>query len=170
MVDESSRRRSVQSTRTKSLFTKLAMSVHCSATFCATGALGGKPIGRVRVNFFNKLLLRNKLEAAYGISIILTEHLDKSLDRPPTAGEFLDPLAAGRGFRTSRGQPDRSRSARLAIKDFLQGRLLHVHPPPSCADHQLFHSSTVETEKDQVKLERRLKMVETKMLQVKNVI
>ena len=93
--------------------------------------------------------------------------MDKSLDRPPTAGEFLDPLAAGRGFRTSRGQPDRSRSARLAIKDFLQGRLLHVHPPPSCADHQLFHSSTVETEKDQVKLERRLKMVETKMLQVK---
>ena len=116
------------------------------------------------------MYLRNKLEAAYGISIILTEHLDKSLDRPPTAGEFLDPLAAGRGFRTSRGQPDRSRSARLAIKDFLQGRLLHVHPPPSCADHQLFHSSTVETEKDQVKLERRLKMVETKMLQVKNVI
>ena len=108
------------------------------------------------------MYLRNKLEAAYGISIILTEHLDKSLDRPPTAGEFLDPLAAGRGFRTSRGQPDRSRSARLAIKDFLQGRLLHVHPPPSCADHQLFHSSTVETEKDQVKLERRLKMVETK--------
>ena len=50
MVDESSRRRSVQSTRTKSLFTKLAISIHCSATFCATGAWGGKPIGRVRVN------------------------------------------------------------------------------------------------------------------------
>ena len=49
MVDESSRRRSVQSTRTKSFFTKLAMSVHCSATFFATGALGGKAIGRVRV-------------------------------------------------------------------------------------------------------------------------
>ena len=51
MADESSRRRSVQSTRSKSLFTKLAMSVHSSAFFCATGVWGGKPIGRVRVKF-----------------------------------------------------------------------------------------------------------------------
>ena len=50
VADESSRRRSAQSTRTKSLFTKLAMSVHSSALLCATGAWGGKPIGRVRVN------------------------------------------------------------------------------------------------------------------------
>ena len=42
---------SVQSARTKSLLTKLAMSVHSSATFCATGAWGDKPIGRVRVKW-----------------------------------------------------------------------------------------------------------------------
>ena len=51
VADESSRRRSAQSTRTKSLFTKLAMSVHSSALLCATGAWGVTPIGRVRVNF-----------------------------------------------------------------------------------------------------------------------
>ena len=106
------------------------------------------------------------MEAAYGIAIIFTENLDSSLDRAPSAGEFLDPMAAGRGFRTSRGQPDRSRAARLAIKDFLNGRLLFVHPPPTCEDHEDFHSTTIETEKDNAKLERRLKMVETKMLQV----
>ena len=44
VVNESSRRRAVQSTRTKSLFTQLAMSVHCSATFFATGAWGVKEI------------------------------------------------------------------------------------------------------------------------------
>ena len=55
----SSRRRSVQSMRTKSLFTKLAMSVHCSATFCATGAWGGKPIGRVRVNVASSKMLHH---------------------------------------------------------------------------------------------------------------
>lgn len=110
------------------------------------------------------------MEATYGVSILLSENLTPGIvndpDRQPTAGEFLDPMAAGRGFRTSRGQPDRSRSARLSIKDFLQGRLLYVHPPPDCLDHDAFHASTIETEKDVEKLERRMKMVETKFLQV----
>ena len=33
------------------IFAELAMSQRWSAIFCATSALGGKPIGRVRVNF-----------------------------------------------------------------------------------------------------------------------
>ena len=32
------------------------MSQRCSALFCATGALGGKPIGRVRVKHFKQWL------------------------------------------------------------------------------------------------------------------
>ena len=35
-------------------FAKLAMSQRWSAIFCATGAWGGKPIGRVRVNIILK--------------------------------------------------------------------------------------------------------------------
>ena len=112
------------------------------------------------------LIFRNKLEAAYGIAIIQLEKIGENIERLPTAGEFLLPMAAGRGFRTSRGQPDRSRAARLAIKDFLNGRLLFVHPPPTCQDEEYFKEMTIETEKDAEKLEKRLKMVETKMLQV----
>ena len=116
------------------------------------------------------MFFRHKLEATYGIAILNSESIGEDIsytaNRSPTAGEFLDPMAAGRGFRTSRGQPDRSRAARLSIKDFLQGRLLFVHPPPTCSDHEEFHLTTIETEKDCAKLERRLKMVENKMLQV----
>lgn len=71
------------------------------------------------------------MELGYGIHIMLFEDLmDTDPDRAPTAGEFLDPMAAARGFRTTHGQPDRSRAARLAIKDFISGKLLHVHEPP----------------------------------------
>jgi len=81
----------------------------------------------------------------------------------------LDPFAAGRGFRTARGQPDRSRGARLSIKDFINGKLLFVHPPPSCDDHQMFKELTIETEKDLIKLQKRMIMVEKKMLEGKSI-
>ena len=86
-------------------------------------------------------------------------------DRAPTGGEFLDPFAAARGFRTARGQPDRSRGARMSIKDFINGKLLYVNPPPSYTDHQGFKDLTTETEKDLAKLQRRLIMVEKKMIE-----
>ena len=62
--------------------------------------------------------------------MLFEDLMDTNPDRAPTAGEFLDPMAAARGFRTTHGQPDRSRAARLAIKDFISGKLLHVHEPP----------------------------------------
>ena len=45
----------------KPYFIKLAMSVHCSAIFCATGAGGAKPIGRVRVNIIVEIRPFTKL-------------------------------------------------------------------------------------------------------------
>lgn len=36
-----------------------------------------------------------------------------------------------RGFMTARGQPDQSRSARYVLKDYVTGRLLFSHAPPS---------------------------------------
>ncbi|CBY20423.1 unnamed protein product [Oikopleura dioica] len=112
-----------------------------------------------------QLIEKRKLELGYGIHIMLFEDLmDTNPDRAPTAGEFLDPMAAARGFRTTHGQPDRSRAARLAIKDFISGKLLHVHEPPGYKNKQEFQESTLETEKDLAKLERRIRIVETKML------
>ena len=110
--------------------------------------------------------------------MLFEDLMDTNPDRAPTAGEFLDPMAAARGFRTTHGQPDRSRAARLAIKDFISGKLLHVHAPPGFEKKQglvlqfckffifflEFQESTLETEKDLAKLERRIRIVETKML------
>ena len=108
-----------------------------------------------------------QLEATYGIAI-QPPLPGEPEDRAPNGGEFLDPLAAARGFRTARGQPDRSRSARLAIKDFINGKLLYVNPPPvENIDKRAFMKLTIETEKDEAKLQRRLMLVEKKMLEVR---
>merc|ERR1712131_337924 len=116
------------------------------------------------VELLTQMIPREKLEAAYGIAIQKPGPGDDP-DRPPNAGEFLDPFAAGRGFRTARGQPDRSRGARLAIKDSINGKLLYVDPPPGFEDKESFKKMTIETEKDLEKLERRLKLVEKKMFE-----
>ena len=52
-------------------------------------------------------------------------------DRPPTAAELLQSFADVRGFVTGRGIPDEARAARIVLKDFVSGRLLHCVPPPS---------------------------------------
>jgi len=117
------------------------------------------------VELMTQLIPRNKLEASYGIAIQLPMP-GEPVDRAPTGGELLDPLAAARGFRTARGQPDRSRSARLSIKDFVNGKLLYVNPPPlDDIDKEAFREWTIETEKDEAKLARRLMLVEKKMLE-----
>lgn len=39
---------------------------------------------------------------------------------------------------TARGQPDQSRSARYVLKDYVNGKLLYCHAPPSCKQEE-FH-------------------------------
>ena len=82
VADESSRRRSVQSTRTKSLFTKLAMSVHSSAFFCATGVWGGKPIGHVRVKIKARIFTIFTNFCKIFFSHFSTQNLPTRLDHP----------------------------------------------------------------------------------------
>lgn len=52
---------------------------------------------------------------------------------------FLYRNADNRGFMTSRGQPDQSRSARLVLKDYVNGRLLYCHAPPGYKQEK-FHT------------------------------
>jgi large subunit GTPase 1 len=50
----------------------------------------------------------------------------------PTAEEVLRAYATARGFSTQGlGQPDESRAARFVLKDYVKGKLLFCHPPPS---------------------------------------
>ena len=71
------------------------------------------------------------LEAIYGIKI-RTRPLEEGGTGVPTAEELLAAYARARGFQTQGlGQPDGSRAARYVLKDYVKGKLLFCHPPPS---------------------------------------
>ena len=71
------------------------------------------------------------LEAVYGIQI-QTRPLEEGGTGTPTAEELLVAYAIARGFaKTGKGQPDESRAARYVLKDYVNGKLLFVHPPPN---------------------------------------
>lgn len=70
-------------------------------------------------------------EALYGVKVH-TRPLEEGGTGIPTAEEILVAYAAARGFATTgQGQPDESRAARYILKDYVSGKLLFCHPPPS---------------------------------------
>ena len=71
------------------------------------------------------------MEALYGMKII-TRPLEEGGTGVPTGEEVLRAYAKARGFFTQGlGQPDESRAARTVFKDYVKGKLLFCHPPPS---------------------------------------
>lgn len=71
------------------------------------------------------------IEALYGIKVHLRP-LEEGGTGFPTAEELLFAYAKARGFtRSGAGQPDESRAARYILKDYVNGKLLFCHPPPS---------------------------------------
>ncbi|KAI9727766.1 MAG: hypothetical protein M1834_008005 [Cirrosporium novae-zelandiae] len=71
------------------------------------------------------------LEAVYGIKIQIRPE-EEGGTGVPTAEELLIAYAKARGFSTSGlGQPDASRAARYILKDYVNGKLLFCHSPPS---------------------------------------
>ncbi|KAF2719886.1 putative ribosome biogenesis GTPase Lsg1 [Polychaeton citri CBS 116435] len=71
------------------------------------------------------------LEAVYGTPI-RTRAIEEGGTGVPTGEELLRAHARARGFfTTGKGTPDESRAARLVLKDYVKGKLLYVHPPPS---------------------------------------
>ncbi|KAL8719014.1 MAG: hypothetical protein Q9225_003915 [Loekoesia sp. 1 TL-2023] len=70
-------------------------------------------------------------EALYGVKVH-TRPLEEGGTGIPTAEEILVAYAIARGFaKTGQGQPDESRAARYILKDYVNGKLLFCHPPPS---------------------------------------
>ncbi|KAI1800995.1 P-loop containing nucleoside triphosphate hydrolase protein [Daldinia bambusicola] len=79
------------------------------------------------------------LEAIYGIHI-KTRPLEEGGTGIPTASELLAAYARARGFTTQGvGQPDESRAARVILKDYVNGKLLYVQPPPGWGDGSDFN-------------------------------
>ncbi|KAJ5716315.1 Large subunit GTPase 1 [Penicillium malachiteum] len=70
------------------------------------------------------------LENVYGVKI-KTRPIEEGGTGIPTASELLRAYARARGFSTQGlGQPDESRAARYVLKDYVNGKILYVHPPP----------------------------------------
>ncbi|KAG9255371.1 putative ribosome biogenesis GTPase Lsg1 [Emericellopsis atlantica] len=79
------------------------------------------------------------LEAVYGIRI-KTRALEEGGSGTPTASELLRAYASARGYQTQGlGQPDESRAARYVLKDYVNGKLLYVEPPPDIEDAKWFN-------------------------------
>ncbi|XP_069690184.1 large subunit GTPase 1 homolog [Periplaneta americana] len=112
------------------------------------------PIDQLRdhvppVTLVASLIPRHELEYMYGIMLPAPMEGEDPL-RPPTAEELLNAYGYNRGFMTQNGQPDNPRSARYVLKDFVKGKLLYCHAPPTYdqAQYHAFpertkHSSTV---------------------------
>ncbi|CAK7202381.1 hypothetical protein SEUCBS139899_005104 [Sporothrix eucalyptigena] len=70
------------------------------------------------------------LEAIYGIQIRPKSVADGGNGKV-TAEDLLSAYARARGyFKQGQGQPDESRAARYVLKDYVNGKLLYVAPPP----------------------------------------
>lgn len=87
-----------------------------------------------------KRIPKSFLEALYGITIHMRP-LEEGGTGVPTAQEVLRAYARARGFATSgQGNPDESRAARYILKDYVNGKLLWVEPPPGDMDAKEFNS------------------------------
>ncbi|CAL8079440.1 unnamed protein product [Calicophoron daubneyi] len=78
---------------------------------------------------------KSALEIKYGINLSRPRDPDQltpnsSEEAVPLPRELLGPHARMHGFMTAKGNPHYDKSARLILKDYVQGRLLYCHPPP----------------------------------------
>ncbi|KAI9898345.1 hypothetical protein N3K66_006705 [Trichothecium roseum] len=106
---------------------------------------GVLPIDQMReyvgpVGVVTRRIPRNFLDAIYGITI-KTRPIEEGGTGVPTAEELLRAYAAARGYYTQGlGQPDESRAARYVLKDYVNGKLLYVEPPPGIEDAKAFNN------------------------------
>ncbi|KAI9283570.1 hypothetical protein BC943DRAFT_280861 [Umbelopsis sp. AD052] len=93
-----------------------------------------------------KRVPKEVIEAIYGIRIRMRSE-DEGGSGVPTGEELLRAYAIARGFtKSSQGNPDESRAARYILKDYVNGKLLFCHPPPSI-DEKEFNKETHELQK-----------------------
>ncbi|KAJ5241333.1 Large subunit GTPase 1 [Penicillium citrinum] len=83
-----------------------------------------------------KRVPKSFIENVYGVQI-KTRPIEEGGTGIPTASDILRAYARARGFSTQGlGQPDESRAARYVLKDYVNGKLLFVHPPPRAENEE----------------------------------
>ncbi|CAH2353318.1 large subunit GTPase 1 [[Candida] railenensis] len=96
---------------------------------------GVLPIDQLRehippVSLVCQRIPKHYLEALYGIHIP-TKSIQDGGDGIPTAAELLNAYARARGYMTQGfGSADEPRASRYILKDYVNGKLLFVVPPP----------------------------------------
>ncbi|SSD61688.1 probable Large subunit GTPase 1 [Saccharomycodes ludwigii] len=79
------------------------------------------------------------LEALYGIHIQVKSAEEGGNGETPTAQELLVAYARARGYMTQGfGSADESRASRYILKDYVNGKLLYINPPPHLEDDTPF--------------------------------
>lgn len=85
------------------------------------------------------------LEAVYGIHIPIQSKDDGGNGIYPTARELLNAYARARGYMTQGfGSADESRASRYILKDYVNGKLLYINPPPQQLDDGTWDIPSVE--------------------------
>ncbi|KAG7166198.1 large subunit GTPase 1 homolog [Homarus americanus] len=104
------------------------------------------PIDQMRdevppVNLVASQIPREVFENMYGIT--LPPPLEgEDPQRPPTSEELLNAYGLMRGYMTQRGLPDNPRSSRYILKDYMNGKLLYAHAPPTTSQAE-YHKYTL---------------------------
>jgi large subunit GTPase 1 len=113
-----------------------------------------------------KRIPKHFIEQVYGVKLRMRP-IEEGGTGVPTASEILRAYARARGFSTQGiGQPDESRAARYVLKDYVNGKLLWVNPPPVGEDETPY--DTVEFNSDLYDLahlpeRRRLQLTQAKV-------
>lgn len=93
------------------------------------------------------------LEAVYGIAIPIKSKEDGG-SGVPTSQELLTAYARARGYMTQGfGSADEPRAARYILKDYVNGKLLYVHPPPRLSGEPLSDQEKLDFNKELYTLE-----------------
>ncbi|KAK6466057.1 hypothetical protein DFJ63DRAFT_302525 [Scheffersomyces coipomensis] len=89
------------------------------------------------------------LEAIYGIHIPIQKIEDGGNGMYPTARELLNAYARARGYMTQGfGSADEPRAARYILKDYVNGKLLFVTPPPIYIDGESWDLADLQENRD----------------------
>lgn len=85
------------------------------------------------------------LEAVYGIHIPIQSTNDGGNGQYPTARELLNAYARSRGYMTQGfGSADESRASRYILKDYVNGKLLFINPPPKKISDELYELPSID--------------------------
>lgn len=89
------------------------------------------------------------LEAVYGIHIPIQSKKDGGNGIYPTARELLNAYARARGYMTQGfGSADESRASRYILKDYVNGKLLYINPPPRKLEDGTYDTPSVSEARD----------------------